>query len=67
MVLNDGETFTDVSNCFIMEIPAEMGEIDEIEQHIDASGGDDYVVRFDVNEYGQLKAYNPAGGMIGLA
>ena len=47
MVLNDGETFTDLNGCFIAEIP-DYVDTDKIEEYLEGSDKNDYLYLFSV-------------------
>jgi len=47
MVLNDGETFTDLQGCAIVEV-ADDASTESIEAQLDADDGTDYVATFNI-------------------
>lgn len=49
MVLNDGETFTNIEGCYVVAVPDDL-DIDEIEETLGEMAADDFVVSFDVYE-----------------
>ncbi len=51
MVLNDGETFTNLENCYIRSVPDNF-DTEQIEEVLDNPDDDYHLVRFDTDEQG---------------
>lgn len=39
VVLNDGETYTDISGCVVLEVPDDIDEVD-VDQYVKAHAAD---------------------------
>jgi hypothetical protein len=53
MVLNDGETFTDVDGCAIVAVPDDA-DSEQIEAQLDADDGTNYHATFHTNPDGKV-------------
>lgn len=65
MVLNDGETYTNLEGCAVVAVP-DGADTESIERQLDADDGTDFVLAFGADSDGPYMIHEPDGTKVKL-